>query len=144
MYSFSFPDRSRDCFKKFQISFSVLGEGQRGIKGVNARSPKHLFLFRLREGQEGNKRGELPRPRTPYCIFLAFLLRIIFQIFISKLLCLTSFSCYILRVSNTFIQFWMQILWYFIAHLKSHAIRPFSALDFINFIVPNTSFFALY
>jgi hypothetical protein len=30
--------------QNFQISFSVLGEGQRGIKGVNARSPKHLFL----------------------------------------------------------------------------------------------------
>ena len=32
------------CFKNFQISFSVLGGGQRGIKGVNARHPKHLFL----------------------------------------------------------------------------------------------------
>jgi len=30
-----------------------LGEGQRGIKGVNARSPKLLFLF------EGEARGEL-------------------------------------------------------------------------------------
>jgi len=29
--------------KNFKISFSVLGEGQRGIKGVNARSPKHLI-----------------------------------------------------------------------------------------------------
>jgi len=43
------------CFKNFQISFSVLGEGQRGIKGVNARSPKLLFLFEggARGGQKG-------------------------------------------------------------------------------------------
>ena len=40
------------CFKNFQISFSVLGGGQRGIKGVNARHPKHLILF------EGGARGE--------------------------------------------------------------------------------------
>jgi hypothetical protein len=32
------------CFKKFSNFFSVLGGGQRGIKGVNARHPKHLFL----------------------------------------------------------------------------------------------------
>jgi len=38
--------------KNFKISFSVLGGGQRGIKGVNARSPKHHFLF------EGGARGE--------------------------------------------------------------------------------------
>lgn len=31
--------------KNFQISFSVLGEGQRGIKGVNSRSPKLFIIF---------------------------------------------------------------------------------------------------
>jgi hypothetical protein len=51
MYSFSFPTIV-GCFKNFQISFSVLGGGQRGIKGVNARHPKHYFLF------EGGARGE--------------------------------------------------------------------------------------
>jgi len=29
--------------KNFQISFSVLGEGQRGIKGVNARAQNTLI-----------------------------------------------------------------------------------------------------
>jgi hypothetical protein len=31
--------------KNFQISFSVLGEGQRGIKGVNARAQNSYMLL---------------------------------------------------------------------------------------------------
>ena len=44
VFLFFFPTAVGIVLKNFQISFSVLGEGQRGIKGVNARSPKHLIL----------------------------------------------------------------------------------------------------
>jgi len=38
IFLFFFPTAVGIVLKKFQISFSVLGEGQRGIKGVNARA----------------------------------------------------------------------------------------------------------
>ena len=44
MYSFSFVFCKKTCFKNFQISFFVLGGGQRGIKGVNDRHLKHFFF----------------------------------------------------------------------------------------------------
>jgi len=42
VFLFFFPTAVGIVLKNFQISFSILGEGQRGIKGVNARSPKHI------------------------------------------------------------------------------------------------------
>jgi len=53
VFLFFFPTTVGIVLKNFQISFSVLGEGQRGIKGVNARSPKLLILFK----QTGKKEG---------------------------------------------------------------------------------------
>ncbi|PIZ77239.1 MAG: hypothetical protein COY04_00350 [Parcubacteria group bacterium CG_4_10_14_0_2_um_filter_7_35_8] len=55
VFLFFFPTAVGIVLKNFQISFSVLGEGQRGIKGVNARSPKHIISFSF----EGGARGEL-------------------------------------------------------------------------------------
>jgi len=43
--------------KIFQISFSVLGEGQRGSEGVNARSPKHNISFSFGGGGRGELKG---------------------------------------------------------------------------------------
>ncbi len=40
---FLFSDK-KTCFKKFTNFFFVLGEGQRGIKGVNARAQNTIAL----------------------------------------------------------------------------------------------------
>jgi len=43
VFLFFCPAMAGLVLKNFQISFSVLGEGQRGIKGVNARAQNSLF-----------------------------------------------------------------------------------------------------
>jgi len=45
VFLFFFPTAVGIVLKNFQISFSVLGEGQRGIKGVNARAQNTLLFI---------------------------------------------------------------------------------------------------
>jgi len=42
---FFFPTAVGIVLKNFKISFFVLGEGQRGIKGVNARAQNSLLFI---------------------------------------------------------------------------------------------------
>jgi len=45
VFLFFFPTAVGIVLKNFKISFSVLGEGQRGIKGVNARAQNSYILL---------------------------------------------------------------------------------------------------
>jgi len=45
VFLFFFPTAVGIVLKNFQISFSFLGEGQRGIKGVNARAQNSYMLL---------------------------------------------------------------------------------------------------